>query len=194
MAGKDGTQKIGKLVETGLSVAKLAQAKAEEALRDVAHISETQRNQMRDMFEDAAKKSRESSDLLIKSFRREIEKQILAANTISKEELGKFSERLASMSQEIGKVTLIRDELTKLTEMVNSLVHLIQKSETTAEEPRGEKSGTGGDEKPATMADADPPKPRAARTRTPAKPKATTAEVPEKKGTALKANPKSSKS
>lgn len=136
MAGKNGSQKLGKLVETGLSVAKIAQAKAEEALRDVAHISETQRNQMREIFEDTARKSRENTELLIKGLRKEMEKQLRSANAISKEEFGKFSERLSSLSQDLGKMSSIREDLSKLTEMMNSLIRQIPKMESTGEETK----------------------------------------------------------
>ena len=133
MAAKDGSQKLGKLVETGLSVAKIAQAKAEEALRDVAHISEVQRNQMREIFEDTARKSRENTELLINGLRKEMEKQLRAANAISKEEFGKFSDRLLSLSQDLGKMSSIREDLARLTEMMNSLIRQIPKTESAGE-------------------------------------------------------------
>ncbi len=161
MAGKDGSQKLGKLVETGLSVAKIAQAKAEEALRDVAHISEVQRNQMREIFEDTARKSRENTELLIKGLRKEMEKQLRTANTISKEEFGKFSDRLSSLSQDLGKMSSIREDLAKLTEMMNSLIRQIPKMESTGEEAKAKAS-------PATGAEAVKPaaaKPRRAPSR-----------------------------
>ncbi len=151
MAGKDGSQKLGKLVETGLSVAKIAQAKAEEALRDFAHISEVQRNQMREIFEDTAKKSRENTEVLINGLRKEMEKQLRAANTISKEEFGKFSERLSSLSQDLGKVSSIREDLSKLTEIMNSLIRQIPKTESAGEESKAKATPTAGPEtvKPA---------------------------------------------
>ena len=135
MAGKDSSQKLGKLIEAGLSVAKIAQARAEEALRDVVHISEVQRNQMKDLFEDTAKKSRENTETIIKGLRKEFEKQLRSANVVSKEELGKFTDRLTSLSQELGKMSGLREEVSKLTEMLNSLVHQIPKQEPAAERP-----------------------------------------------------------
>ncbi len=168
MAGKDGTQKLGKLVETGLSVAKMAQAKAEEALRDVAHLSETQRNQMREIFEDAAKKSRESTELLIKGLRKEMDKQMRAANTLSKEEFSKFSERLSGLSQDLKKMSSVKEEVAKLTEMVNSLMRSMQKQETIEEEKKGEEQPTVAEEKPKA-APAKAPRPRASRAKAPAK-------------------------
>ncbi len=146
MAGKDGTQKLGKLVETGLSVAKMAQTKAEEALRDVAHISEAQRNQMQKMLDDAAKKSRDSTEALIKGLRKEMEKQMRAANALSKEEFGKFSDKLSSLSQDLGKMSSIREEVAKLTEMVNSLVRSVSSSEILGG-ASGEKAASAGGEK-----------------------------------------------
>ena len=146
MAGKDGTQKLGKLVETGLSVARMAQTKAEEALRDVAHISEAQRNQMQKMLDDAAKKSRDSTEALIKGLRKEMEKQMRAANALSKEEFGKFSDKLSSLSQDLGKMSSIREEVAKLTEMVNSLVRSVSSSETLGG-ASGEKAASAGGEK-----------------------------------------------
>ena len=181
MAGKDGTQKLGKLVETGLSVAKMAQTKAEEALRDVAHISEVQRNQMREMFDDAAKKSRESTETLIKGLRKEMEKQMRAANALSKEELGKFSENLSSLSQDLGKVSSIREEVAKLTEMVNSLVRSISSSETLGE-ANGEKApSTGGEKAKPTTARRAPrtTAPRARRSTKKVTPSTTTAPAAE---------------
>ncbi|TAN20409.1 MAG: hypothetical protein EPN30_10230 [Actinomycetota bacterium] len=138
MAGKNGSEKLGKLVEAGLSVAKIAQAKAEEALRDVVHISEVQRNQMRDLFDEAAKKSRASTEVLIKTLRKEIENQLKSANMISKEEFAKFSDRLSALSQDIGKMSSLRDEVSKLTDMVNSLMRTISKSEPAGKEKTGE--------------------------------------------------------
>ncbi len=136
MAGKDGSQKFGKLVEAGLSVAKVAQAKAEEALRDMAHISETQRNQMRELFEDTAKRSRENTETLIKGLRKEMDKQLRAANAISKEEFGKFSERLSSLSQDFGNISSVREDLSKLTEMINSVIRQIPGTEFGSEETK----------------------------------------------------------
>lgn len=183
MAGKDGTQKLGKLVETGLSVAKMAQTKAEEALRDVVHISEAQRNQMREMFEDATRKSRESTEALIKGLRKEMEKQMRAANTISKEEFGKFSEKLSSLSQDLGKMSTVREEVAKLTEMVNSLVHSIPKPEIVVEEAKGEKAPPEGAEKAKPTTARKAPRTsttrarRATKTATPSVPTAPAAET-----------------
>lgn len=162
MAGKESSQKLGKLVETGLSVAKIAQAKAEEALRDVAHISEAQRNQMRELFEETAKKSRENTEALIKGLRKEMEKQIRAANAISKEEFAKFSERLSSLSQDLGKMSSLREEIAKLTDALNSLIRSMQKPESASEKVETDEAslsgnGAGGpaaveEQKPSTRA------------------------------------------
>ena len=164
MAGKDGTQKLGKLVETGLSVARMAQTKAEEALRDVAHISEAQRNQMQKMLDDAAKKSRDSTEALIKGLRKEMEKQMRTANALSKEEFGKFSEKLSSLSQDLGKMSSIREEVAKLSEMVNSLVRSVSSSETLGG-ASGEKAASAGGEKAKPTTARRAPRTTTARTR-----------------------------
>ena len=141
MAGKNGSEKLGKVVEAGLMVAKIAQAKAEEALRDVVHISEVQRNQMKELFDEAAKKSRASTEVLIKTLRKEIENQLRSANIISKEEFTKFSDRLSSLSQDIGKMSTLRDEISKLTDMVNSLIHATPKPQSDGKEKTDESAG-----------------------------------------------------
>ena len=164
MAGKDGTQKLGKLVETGLSVARMAQTKAEEALRDVAHISEAQRNQMQKMLDDAAKKSRDSTEALIKGLRKEMEKQMRTANALSKEEFGKFSDKLSSLSQDLGKMSSIREEVAKLTEMVNSLVRSVSSSEILGG-ASGEKAASAGGEKAKPTTARRAPRTTTARTR-----------------------------
>lgn len=129
MAGKDGYEKLGKLIEAGLTVAKIAQTKAEESLRDIVHISEVQRNQARELIEDAARRRKDSSESLLKSLRKEFEKQLKSANLISRDELAKFSEKLNSVSQELAKVSVLRDEVNRLIEILNTLMRLISKSD-----------------------------------------------------------------
>lgn len=129
MATKDNSPKLGKLIETGISVAKLAQTKAEETLRDVVHISDVQRSQMRELLEDAAKKSKDSSESILKGVKKEIEKQVKNANSISRDELSKISEKLNGISQEISKVNALRDELKHLSDSISTLTRAILKSE-----------------------------------------------------------------
>lgn len=127
MAGKDNVQKLNKIFETGISVAKIAQAKAEEALKDAVHLSEVQRNQFKEIVEETVKKSKKNSDFLIKSLSKEIEKQFSTANGFTRQEIEKLSDRLNSMSQELGKLSLVKDELSKLSEVVNSLAKMASK-------------------------------------------------------------------
>lgn len=148
MASKDGYKKLGKLIEVGLNIAKIAQAKAEESLRDVVHISEVQRNQVRELLEDAARKSKDSSEYLLKSLRQEFENQFKSANLVSREELSKLSEKLNSLSRELAKVSVLRDEVNRLTEILNNLTRVILKpdlgSHDSTSGPDGS-TGTNGD-------------------------------------------------
>lgn len=154
MASKDGYQKLGKLIEAGVTVAKIAQSKAEESVRDLMHLSEVQRNQMRELFEEAAARSKESSESLLKSLRKELEKQLKATNLVSREELIKLSERLNSVTQELSKLSALQAEIHRLTEMVNTLLRHLSRlgsSETrpvpdTSSSPVSDASSGKGDQ------------------------------------------------
>ena len=173
MSGKNGSEKLGKVVEAGLMVAKIAQAKAEEALRDVVHISEVQRNQMKELFDEAAKKSRSSTEVLIKTLRKEIENQIRSVNIVSKEEFTKFSERLTSLSQDIGKMSVLRDEILKLTDMINSLIRITPESEPASKEKMDEPAGGASERKTGSDSASEKSAPRKRTSRTaPSKPAA----------------------
>jgi polyhydroxyalkanoate synthesis regulator phasin len=134
MGSKDGVQKLNKLFETGVSVAKMAQARAEEVLKDAAHISEMQRNQMKDLLEETARKSKQNTEVLIKSLRKEMERQIRSANLISREEVVKLSDKVSALSRELGKVSILKDEIAKLNEILSTLLKTVAKP--------GEESGS----------------------------------------------------
>lgn len=175
MAAKNGAQKLNKLFETGISVAKIAQARAEEVLKDAAHISEMQRNQVRDLFEETARKSKQNTEVLIKSLRKEMEKQIRSANLISKDEVVKLSDKVTALSRELGKVSILKDEIAKLNDILASLLKTDTKSggEPSAAsnenvEPSGESSDGNSSDKATkpTSTKAAPSKATGSRTST----------------------------
>lgn len=160
MGSKDGAQKLNKLFETGVSVAKMAQARAEEVLKDAAHISELQRNQMKDLLEETARKSKQNTEVLIKSLRKEMEKQIRSANLISRDEVVKLSEKVSALSRELGKVSILKDEIAKLNEILSTLLKTVAKA---GEEPGSTSKNDGASNSEISDTDTSGQAPKQAR-------------------------------
>lgn len=142
MATKDASQKLGKLVETAISVANIAQAKAEEILKDLSHVSEVQRNQMKGFIEDAASRSKQSRDLLLKAIRQELEKQIKLANSTTKEELAKLSDKLNAFSHELAGLTDLREELSKIADTLSTLGSEVRRAAGAKADPDKDSDAT----------------------------------------------------
>ena len=89
-----GTQKDGfkKLNEVVSSTLKMTQKKSEEVLKEFLKSSESQKEQIKDLIEEIATKSKKSAEAITDTIKAEVTKQIKEHDLISKEELKKVIE------------------------------------------------------------------------------------------------------
>ena len=173
MATKDQKDRYKKFVEAGKTVTKLTSERVEEVARDLVHLTEVQRTQAQELLDDIMKRSKKSTEYIVDTVKREVDKQLKNVKFASHEDLAAVSERLNQMKSDISSLASLREELRndvlKLSEAVAHLV-VAAKPGSAPKEEAGDKSAG---EAPAAESSAAPeaaPAPEAAKPA--AKPKA----------------------
>ena len=176
MATKDQKDRYKKFVDAGKTVTKLTSERVEEVARDLVHLTEVQRAQAQELLDDIMKRSKKSTEYIVDTVKREVDKQFKNVKFASHDDLAKVSESLNQMKSDIASLASLREELrndvVKLSEAVARLVVVAKPGAAPKEEPPAEPAEAPAAEAPAPEAAPEAakpaPKPKPAATRRPA--------------------------
>lgn len=88
---------IKRYIDTGLALTAMTQARAEALVKDLVKAGEVQADQARETVTDLLERSRKNSERLLETVRKEVKEQITNLGLVSKADLDKAEQRLASL-------------------------------------------------------------------------------------------------
>ena len=91
------TDILKRYLDTGLAFTAMTQARAEALVKDLVKAGEVQADQARDAVADLVERSRKNSEKLLETVRREVKDQITNLGLVSKADLDRAEQRLASL-------------------------------------------------------------------------------------------------
>lgn len=159
---------FGKLNEALVTTLKLTQQRGEEFAKDFLRASEVQREQIREILEDVAKRSKKNAEFLTEAVQNEVLRQIKAHNLMGKEEVQKLVEKLV----EAALAKMGRHPETRETSHTGGDGHS-EESASSSPQPSSAPTAASTPPEPSdSSAKEEPPKkPRSSTTRRPSTPR-----------------------
>lgn len=169
-ARKDAFSKLNEALATTL---KLTQQRGEEFAKDFLHASEVQREQIREILEDLAKRSKKNAEFLTEAVQNEVLKQIRAHNLMSKDEVQKLVEKLV----EAALAKMGRHPEAREPSHAGGEAHSEEPSDSSSHASSPNSTSTKAPTEPtepstSSTTDEPPKKPRSSTTRRPSTPRA----------------------
>ena len=88
---------LKRYIDSGLAFTAMTQARAEALVKELVKAGEVQAEQAREAVSDLVERSRKNSEQLLETVRREVKEQITSLGLVSKADLDKAEQRLATL-------------------------------------------------------------------------------------------------
>ena len=169
MASKDSKDRYQKFVDAGKAVSKLTTDRFEEVAKDLIHLSEVQRVQAQELLEDILNRSKKSTEFVVDTVRREVDKQLKGVKFASRDDLATLADRVNQMKSDIASLGALREDLRrdviKLTEALAGLVARKDQSTVAPPTPKSDAAPPAAEADTASKAapKTSPSKPAATR-------------------------------
>ena len=140
MATKDSKDRYQKFMDAGKAVSKMTTDRFEEIVKDLVHLSEIQRVQAQELLEDVLHRSKKSTEFVVDTVRREVEKQFKGVKFASHDDLSVLTERLNQMKTDVVALGALRDDLRRdVVKLTEALAGVISRKDSSVT-PKGSDS------------------------------------------------------
>ncbi len=172
MAQKNSKDRYQKFIDAGKAVSRLTGERFEDVARDLMQLSNAQRAQAQELIEDVVKRSKKSTEFLVDTIKKEVEKQLKSVKVVSKDDLTVINERLNQMKADLTAMSALREELKHdIAKLSEAITHIVQRKanpvDTNATEKTTASSNGSASEPEATNEVKKTTPPRRSRTKTP---------------------------